>query len=173
MNYKNGDLVRDFVTPATIILFLVSTVTGLMLLLHLSGGLVKFSHEWLSVGFAAVAIWHLARNWRSFTLYLKRNGALATLSLMLISSLAFTALTGQTGGGGPRAVFSSLSLAPLEKVAPAFGLTVEEAINRLEARGYRADRSDNLKTIGARAGSHGPDVLFLLVQNNTRESDGR
>jgi hypothetical protein len=47
---------RSVVTPATLVLFVVSTVTGIMLLVHWKAGLVRFSHEWLSVGFSAIAI---------------------------------------------------------------------------------------------------------------------
>src|SRR4051812_47741740 len=64
---------RDVVTPVTIVAFVVSTVTGVMLLLHWNVGLVRFSHEWLSVVFSAVAVWHLARNWKSFTAYLRAS----------------------------------------------------------------------------------------------------
>ena len=72
---------RDVATPGTAVLFVVSTVTGIMLLLHWQSGLVHASHEWLSVIFSAIALWHLIKNWRAFSLYLKRHVPLVTLVL--------------------------------------------------------------------------------------------
>jgi hypothetical protein len=53
---------RDVVTPVTTVLFVVSTASGVMLLLHWQGGLVRTSHEWLSLAFAVFAGWHLVKN---------------------------------------------------------------------------------------------------------------
>jgi len=79
-------LTRDIVTPVTVVAFVVSTVTGVMLLAHWNAGLVRFSHEWLSVVFSAVAAWHLFRNWKAFKQYLKRNAALAAFGVSLVAS---------------------------------------------------------------------------------------
>lgn len=94
---------RDLVTPVTAVLFLVSTITGIMLLLHWHGRFVHTAHVWLSVVFSAVAIWHLVHHWRSFLGYLHRPASLAAIGVAVIVSIIFTLATvspprGERGG---------------------------------------------------------------------------
>lgn len=94
---------RDLVTPVTAVLFLVSTITGIMLLLHWQGRFVHTAHEWLSVVFSALAIWHLVRNWHAFLTYLRRPASLAAIGVAIVASIIFTLATvspprGERGG---------------------------------------------------------------------------
>ncbi|ALG71790.1 membrane protein [Azospirillum thiophilum] len=163
-------MTRDVVTPVTIVTFVVSTVTGIMLLLHWNAGLVRFSHEWLSVVFSAIAIWHLVKNWRAFTGYLKRHAAQAAFATSLIVSIVFTGMTGTTGGSGanPGAVFGALSAASLEAAAPALGLTPDKAVDVLKAAGIEAAPGETLTAIGSRAGRNGAAVASLLASKRPR-----
>lgn len=163
-------LIRDVVTPVTIVTFVVSTVTGVMLLLHWNAGLVRFSHEWLSVVFSAVGIWHLARNWRAFTAYLKRNAALAAFVVSLVLSVVFTGMTGTGGGsnGGPGVVFRALSTATLDKAAPVFGLAPEQAVAVLKAANIEAGAGETLSAIGTRAGVGAVGVASILAAKPAR-----
>jgi hypothetical protein len=157
---------RDVVTPATTVLFVVSTVTGVMLLLHWQGALVRASHEWLSLAFGAVAVWHMVKNWRAFQPYLRRNAAILTLAVSLALSIAFTALTGTTeaAGGGPRQVLQALSGASLETAAPVFGLEPAVAAMALQKGGF-ADVSpaDTLEAIAAREARSVMEVMGTLA----------
>ena len=154
--------IRDVVTPVTIMAFVVSTVTGVMLLLHWNAGLVRFSHEWLSVAFSVVAIWHLARNWKSFTAYLRRNAALAVFAASLVASVVFTGVTGNVSSANPGAVFRALSNATLESAAPAFGMTSSDAIAKLKSANIEALGSETLNEIGTRTGV-GPAAITTIL----------
>ena len=159
-------IARDVVTPVTAILFIVSTVTGVMLLLHWKGAWVHASHEWLSLVFSAIAIWHLVRNWRTFTRYFKSSPALSAAVIALAVSLVFTYMTARdAGGGGPRKVFMTLSRATVTQVAPAFGLTPDAALARLKQAGYSGSAEESLNAIGQRANKRGADVIMLLSGN--------
>jgi hypothetical protein len=166
MDKSRHTIRRDVVTPATTVLFVVSTVTGVMLLLHWQGGLVRASHEWLSIAFGAFAAWHLAKNWRAFLPYLRRNAAILTLVVSLVASVVFTALTGSTeaAGGGPRQVLEALSGATLEAAAPAFGLDEAAALAILQEAGFdRAAPADTLAAIGAGDGRSAMAVMGVLA----------
>lgn len=156
-------LTRNVATPVTIVTFVVSTVTGIMLLAHWNAGLVRFSHEWLSVVFSAVGVWHLVKNWGAFKGYLKRNAAVAVFVVSLVLSLVVTAMTGTSGQVSPGAVFGALSRAPLDAVAPAFGLTTEEAADRLKAADIEALGTETLAVIGTRAGVGAAGVASILA----------
>jgi len=155
---------RDMVTPVTLVTFLVSTITGIMLLLHWNQGLVRASHEWLSLVFSAIAIWHLARNWRTFLGYLRRNLAVSALVAALAGSVVFTAMTASGSSASPGAVFRALSQAPLAAAAPAFGTTPEAALAKLRAAGIEAAPQETLAAIGARAGRSGAEMATLLAR---------
>lgn len=161
---------RDVVTPGTAVLFVVSTVTGIMLLLHWQGGLVHAAHEWLSVVFSAIAVWHLVKNWRAFTLYLRRNVPLATIVATIALSLAFTAATarGPSGGGNPRAIIGALTAQPLSAVAPAMGVDEARAIAALRAAGIDAAASEPLTVIAGRNGRDPFELAGLLAAAGRR-----
>lgn len=163
MSSISATITRNIVTPVTIVLFIVSTVTGLMLLLHWNAGLVRFSHEWLSVVFAAIAVWHLVKNWRAFTAYLKRHLALAAFIVSLVASVAITGATGTTASISPGAVFRALSGATLADTAEAFGMTPASAIDVLAAAGIDAAAAETLNGIGERAGTGAAAIATLLA----------
>jgi len=165
-------MTRDIVTPVTIVLFIVSTVTGVMLLLHWQGGLVKFSHEWLSVVFSIIAVWHLVKNWRPFMAYLKRSLPLVAFVASIVLSVVFTGMTGSTSNVSPRAVFGAISQAPLAAAAPAFGLDLEAAQALLSDAGVEATGTETLNAIGERSGLGGPGVMTLLANHSTAGADG-
>jgi len=164
MSAQRPSIAREAITPITLVLFAVSTVTGIMLLLHWQGGLVKSSHEWLSLVFSAIALWHLARNWKPFLAYLRRRLPQAALVGALAVSIGFTALTGQSGGVSPGAVFHRLADAPVSSVAPALGLETQAALIRLEAAGAKAGPDESLATVAGRAGLTTPALLGLMIQ---------
>ena len=163
-------MTRDVVPPVTIVTFVVSTVTGIMLLLHWNAGLVRFSHEWLSVVFSAIALWHLVKNWRAFMGYLKRHAAQAAFVTSIVVSVVFTGMTGTTGGGGanPGAVFGALSAARLEAAAPALGMTPDKAVEVLKAANIEAAPDETLTAIGERAGRTGASVASMLAAQRPR-----
>jgi hypothetical protein len=158
-------LSRDIVTPSTAVLFLVSTVTGLMLFVRWQSGLVHSAHEWLSIAFSALAIWHVSRNWRAMLTYFRRGPAMAALAACLALSLIFTAATGSTStGGGPRVVFEALGKATLVTAAPVFGLEPDAAIALLADAGIvGAMPTATLASIGAEAGRSTGDVIATLA----------
>ena len=163
-------MTRDMVTPVTIVTFVVSTVTGVMLLLHWNTGLVRFSHEWLSMVFSTIALWHLVKNWQAFLGYLKRYAAQAAFIASIVLSVVFTGMTGTTGGGSvnPGAVFGALSGATLDAAAPALGLTPDKAMEVLKAANIDAAPGDTLTAIGERAGRNGAAVASLLAAKRAR-----
>lgn len=157
-------ITRQIVTPVTIVLFVVSTVTGIMLLLHWNGNLVRFSHEWLSVGFSAIGLWHLARNWAAFLQYFKRNVALSAFVVSVAGSLVFTAMTGTPAStGGPGAMMRAVANAPLATVAPVFGLDADKAVQALKAANIEAQPGESLSAIGSRAGMNAVGVANILT----------
>jgi cytochrome b561 len=108
----SSKLTREIATPATIVFFVVSTITGIVLMLHWKAGWVREAHEWLSLLFSAIVIWHLIRNWAGFKHYIKRRPAQFTFIICILISLVFTGLTGHESGEGRKRSRADLAPAP-------------------------------------------------------------
>lgn len=160
---RGWSLTRDVVTPGTAVLFAVSTVSGIMLLLHWQSGLVHEAHEWLSVVFSAIAAWHLAKNWQAFSSYLRRNVPLVAIAATLLASLAFTAVTARGSGGDPGAIVGALAAQPLAAVAPAMGLDPARAEALLQAAGVDAKGGGSMAAIARRNGRNPFELVGLLA----------
>ncbi len=155
---------RDVVTPVAAITFIVTALTGIMLLLHWNTGLVRTAHEWLSLVFAGLALWHLARHRKSFAAHLKRHSAVAVMMISLLASIAFTGVTANPASVEPGAVFRSLGAASLEMAAPAFGLRRDQAVTALAKVGIDAAGYETVQQIGMRSGLEAAGVITILAR---------
>lgn len=151
-------------TPATVGLFIVSTVSGVALFLHLGSSWFHSMHEILSMVLLLPVVVHVWRNWGGFRGYLRKGSLATALGLSLVASLGFasaSAFGGSSGGNPVFAVTRTLGEQPLSVVAPAFGLTIEEAAARLEAAGTGPAEAGD--TIAALAAAGGSDTVGLVA----------
>jgi len=141
-----------------------------MLFFHYKGGLVKESHEWLSIVISVIAIWHLASGEELEPIHPVFQtkfsaGRIWTDAYCLISLYR---RDGKGFGRRPPMVFMALSNATLEHTVPAFNLSMDEAMKRLKLAGYDAAPNETLNVIGKRAGKRGGDILFILAKKNEK-----
>jgi hypothetical protein len=152
-------------TPVTTTLFLVSTVSGVALFLHLGSAYFREMHEILSLVLLVPVVVHLWRNWPSFVGHL-RSGRVAlalVLSLVVAGAFAIEGI-GASGGNPVFAAMARLARAPLADVAPALGLTLEDATGRFAAAGVADVKpTDAVADIAARSGRETSDLMAVLV----------
>ena len=89
---------RHWLSPLTTVFFVAIGFTGILMWLHLGAPGVKLLHEIAGLLFTAVAIAHLALNWRSLCAYFQRRTAWITLSAGVLLCAAL-AIAGLAGGG--------------------------------------------------------------------------
>lgn len=146
----NG-LVRGCATPLSFITFLGVGITGILLLLGVRGPLGEV-HEWLGIAFIVALVLHLARNWRGVLAMLStRPSKIIMASVGVVTALLiFAALPlgggnagghgrGHGGGHGPWAVANRMANAPIATVAPALGISGDQAVARLRSGGVPVD----------------------------------
>jgi hypothetical protein len=170
---------RKYATPLSFVTFLAAGVTGVMLFLGIGSRQVGDLHEWLGLAFVAAMILHLVRNWRGMLAMLSAASAkaivtgLGAAAVVLIAVYGFGGPGGGHGGGhggGPHRVISRLASAPIEKLAPALGLTSDQAIARLKSGGVAvAGPGQSLAEIGDKQNVRLPRLLNLVL---TEESQG-
>lgn len=105
-------------TPLTIVTFVITGFTGLLLFFEYRSLPVKVIHEWLSVLFVVAVALHAVRNWRAMMSQLKRWPVWSSL-VVIASSLTLLALLGpdrsqhqRPGHGQPSVEVENVSPSP-------------------------------------------------------------
>ncbi len=81
-------LKRTWVSPFVGFSFLMISITGLLMMMHVQNHLITGLHEWLGVLFIITGLFHLALNWKPFlACFRSRQGAAATIAAIVISAL--------------------------------------------------------------------------------------
>lgn len=161
---------RRHVTAATTGIFAVIGISGVMMFFHLGQGQVKAMHEWLGLLFIVLAVFHVWRNWSSFTAMLGRRGTYVLFALSLLAAAGFVGASlqggdGPRGGGNPvRQLMMAAENAPLSALAPVLGVSDETLIKRLAQAGVPVvDTSLSLRQISTRAGMETSKLLSAAL----------
>ena len=112
-NFKRGVfmksvLEKNWVSPFVALSFLIISVTGILMLLHVKSHAVSVLHEWMGLIFVIAGALHLILNWKAFlSCFLEKKSSFAViLVLVLASLLLFGGMFGEqrssdfTGQGG-------------------------------------------------------------------------
>ncbi len=170
--------IRFWATPLVIGAFVITAATGLLLFFDYKGGLVKPVHEWLSWLLVAGAAFHILANWKTFTGYFAKKGAVAIISLgvvvTVLSSMPFLGGKGH-GEGGKRVAMASvraLESSSLATVALVVQQQPEELVAGLRQNGIAVvSPSQTIVQIAAANGKKAPEVLGVLMAKPADDHD--
>jgi hypothetical protein len=169
---------RKYATPLSLVAFLAVAVTGVMLFFDMRSRQLFEVHEWIGIIFVVALLLHLVRNWRGLLAMMSstRNKAIvgglgAVALLFIIGSAPFGYAGGYGGGHGhghqfhaSRQVVHRLADAPIAKLAPALGITSDEAIARLQKGGVVAEGpNQSLADIADKQDTELPRLLGLVM----------
>jgi hypothetical protein len=163
-------LLRTYATPVSLFSFIGVGLTGMLMFFGVRGGPLGEIHEWVGVVFVVALVLHLARNWRGVLAMLSTtSGKLIGVGLSVVT-VALILITLPYGGGqhqnrhGPWLVVNRIADAPIATMAPALGLTGEEAVARLRRGGVEVDGvQESLSKIASDHDEPLPRMLNLLV----------
>jgi hypothetical protein len=118
---------RDWATPITMGAFLLMSVTGILMFLHLDTGLNKEAHEWLGWAMVAGVALHSVANWGAFSKHLVRRPAQAIVGVfsLVMDTMLAAPLSQVAGlsGQSPRALVDKLTQAGFKVASPAQSLS--------------------------------------------------
>ena len=170
-------LLRTYATPLSFVSFIGVGLTGMLMFFGVRGGLLGDIHEWLGIVFILALVLHLARNWRGVL------GMLSTRSGKLIAGglgaamAVLVVLALPSGGGqqhnlhGPWLVVNRIADAPIATMAPALGLTGDEAVARLKRGGVEVDGpQESLSKIASDHDESLPRMLNLLLSERSGDA---
>jgi hypothetical protein len=170
-----NDFLRTYATPLSFITFLGCALTGLLLFFGIRSHPLGEVHEWLGIVFVVALLLHLARNWRGVTAMLSAPRArLATaigaalVAIYILSAAPFQGGTGHGRGpgyhGGQAVAMINITEVPIARMAPALGLSGDEAVARLKRGGVPVESAqDSLQHLVRVHGQNMPRLLGLLV----------
>ena len=93
---------RTWVSPFVAVSFIILSITGILMLLHVKNGGIVGLHEWIGVVFVVAGAFHLILNWSAFlSCFRSKQGAVAVIAALVISSLLlFGGMFGDKGRHG-------------------------------------------------------------------------
>ena len=164
---------KKYATQVTAATAVVTCVTGVMMFFHLYKGEVQAMHEWLGMGFVVAVVLHLARHRRPLAMMLVQNRMRVLLLVTALISAAFLypASSGQSQGNPMRSTVDAVLRAPIEDVAPVFGLSSKEMITRLSEAGATNVSEANSIESAAVAAKTPPMRLLAAVVSQPAEKD--
>jgi len=168
------DFLKNYATPLVVAGFFAIAGTGLMMFFGLAREPVHELHQWIGVTFVIFAALHIAWNWRSLTMRLRQSRAVSVIVVLTVLTaglVGYKQAEGAREGNriGPRAVLGTLSHASLATLAPALGLTADEAVTKLKAKGIAVgDTNQSLDQI-AHASNKPVPALFAALLGGKHE----
>ena len=146
---------REWITPFSAGMFLISAVTGVMLFFHLGVGLTHGVHEWISWALLAGVALHLAVNFAAIKKFLLNARGLAILSCCCVV-LLFSSFSsgGGKGGSATGVMVDRLTGVPLTTLAQVAGVEVEQLRARLSEAGltWQSDEQSLRDLVGGDRG---------------------
>ena len=166
------NFLRNCATPLSFVTFLAVSVTGLMLMFGVRGP-VGDVHEWIGVAFIVTLGLHLLRNWRGMLamLSLPRSKAIVgglgvALAVLILAVTPFGSGGQGHGFHGAGQIMHRMAQAPIDKMAPAFGLTGDQAVTRLQHNGIKvSDPQKSLAQVAEENDAELPRLLTVMLSD--------
>jgi hypothetical protein len=129
---------RDWATPLLLAAFALMASTGVLMFFHWHTHLQEEIHSWLGWGVVAAAVLHVVGNLTLFKRHFTGRRLALGLLAVAVAVLVGTSLMRPAGGqvpSVPALAIQALSRAPLQALAPVFGLSVADARQALADAG--------------------------------------
>lgn len=152
---------RPWITPLVIGMFLLMSVTGILMFFHLDSGLNKAAHEWLSWIMVGGVALHVVLNLPAFKRHFSQRSARVVMALFaVVLALSFIPVAKKEPAYlGP---VRALAAAPMPVLAQVAGVPVEELQRRLQAQGV--DATDSQRNLNDLVGSNTREQIRVLSQ---------
>jgi len=166
---------RRYATPLSLVTGLAVSITGIMMFLGLRRGLGEV-HEWIGLAFVVALLMHVVRNWRAVLGMMKPwtskaiVGAIGVaLAVLVVAQMPSGGQAAGHGGGrdgGSWLIVNRVSNVPITIAAPALGMTAQEAIAKLKAKGISVgDGQKSLADIAREEDTALPHLFALLLRD--------
>jgi len=126
--------IHQLATSLTTAIFLVVSITGVLMFFHLFGAYTEELHEILGLAFVGIALLHVFYNWKGMKRYFTKPLFKASFGIIGVISLVFI-LSAEEGPNPKKQLIHAVIKAPLATSAPLFNQSETEVLKRLKDAG--------------------------------------
>ncbi len=157
---------RNIVSSFLMVLFMVVSITGVMMYFKIRILSSEALHIWLGFAFVALACVHVIKNWSGFSTYFKKRSTLVSIGVCLLIVMAFVVpplIYPQQKGINPKAkIISTMMNAPLSKLAVFVDMDVQNMVKSLSDKEIVVTQDESISGIAKRTHLKTDDLLAIV-----------
>lgn len=158
---------QKIVTSMVIGLFLISSISGLVLFFDVSLGGVRATHEWLSILLFVMILAHAYTHKKVFLKYFTKTKFIPMVTGVILGLIVF--LFSFKDKYAAEEIFNLTVNLSLSTVSEIFSLTPEEAKQSLEIKGFSVSLEQTLVDISNENNKDIYDVIDILLESNEND----
>lgn len=157
------EIEKNIITPYISLIFIVTGISGLLMLFHIFDGYTEVVHELSGFIFVIFSILHIILNWSSLKHHFKKRIFILACCVILVFSV-FIVFVSQEHNSYQRVITEGLIKAPLSNTLSVLNISYNEAENILRKNGIVIGDSKTIEEIGLRNNKFPKDILELIVE---------
>jgi hypothetical protein len=155
---------RDLATSFTTILFVIISVSGVMMFFHFFDTQVKSLHEILGLVFVGAALFHVIFNWSSMKRYFAKKVFFLSFTLLLAIS-SFFVVQSLSQKENPKGVLIEKMLsAPFKNSLDVLHVNYDDAIDRLNRENISIETQESIQKIAQTNKTSPFRIVAILIQ---------
>jgi hypothetical protein len=156
-------LSRNIVTPLITIVFLIVSLSGVLMFFHIFDGYTEVVHEILGLFFVIFSIFHVILNWKTLRIHFKKRIFIyATIVVAVISALLV--VQQQNNPKFDTILIERITNAPIGDVLKVLQVDSFEAVKKLEANGIFYKEGATMEEIWINNKVHPKKVFDLIME---------
>ena len=154
---------RKYVTPFITLVFLVLSITGILMFFHLFDGYTEVVHEFIGLIFIVCALLHIAINWKALKVHLKWG--IVIPATLLLAALSLLLMFHQLQHPKVDTILlEKMTNAPLGDAFIVLQVDSLEVVTRMKDNGISMEGAETMKEIWIRNHVSPEKVIYLIVE---------
>lgn len=162
---------KTIATSLTTLIFLVISITGVLMYFHIFDKYTKYLHEILGLVFVAAALFHVFYNYRAMKQYFT-NKIFLVSTLIVVAVSAWFVLNSDLREKSPRHLISSAVLkAPINDALKVLGNDMVSFKKILGKKGFVYKNEKSIMQV-AKANAAKPFMIVQMLMNENKNKQG-
>ncbi|DAB31185.1 MAG TPA: hypothetical protein CFH79_10490 [Sulfurospirillum sp. UBA11407] len=155
---------RDLATSFTTILFVIISVSGVMMFFHFFDTQVKSLHEILGLVFVGAALFHVIFNWSSMKRYFAKKVFFLSFTLLLAISSFFVVQSLNQKENPKGVLIEKMLSAPFKNSLDVLHVNYDDAIDRLNRENISIETQESIQKIAQTNKTSPFRIVAILIQ---------
>ena len=155
---------RDLATSFTTILFVIISVSGVMMFFHFFDTQVKSLHEILGLVFVGAALFHVIFNWSSMKRYFAKKVFFLSFTLLLAISSFFVVQSLNQKENPKGVLIEKMLSAPFKNSLEVLHVNYDDAIDRLNRENISIETQESIQKIAQTNKTSPFRIVAILIQ---------